>query len=137
VTLEVPPLVRERQRRPADGFDREPDDRGDHVKSVHIFNEKNPQPHVISVIPWATRRAGEHIDAFIFNRLGGPSFLQGGQVLFGGARELPGGKKNLEEKRDGGHRFFPFLEKSGEFPAGKKKFSNRSTSRALLEENLR
>jgi len=28
----------------------------DHVKSIHIFNEKNPQPHVISIVLGA--RAG-------------------------------------------------------------------------------
>ena len=38
---------RERQYRAAHRVGREPDDaEADHVKAIHVFNEKNPQPHV-------------------------------------------------------------------------------------------
>ena len=41
-----PAAGRERQHRADDGERRPPDGAEDHVKSIHIFNEKNPQPNI-------------------------------------------------------------------------------------------
>jgi sulfur-oxidizing protein SoxY len=49
VTLEVPPLVENGNAVPLTIIVDSPMSEADHVKAIHIFNEKNPQPHVISV----------------------------------------------------------------------------------------
>jgi sulfur-oxidizing protein SoxY len=49
ITLEVPPLVENGNAVPMTIIVESPMSKADHVKSIHIFNEKNPQPHVISV----------------------------------------------------------------------------------------
>jgi sulfur-oxidizing protein SoxY len=49
VTLDVPPLVENGNAVPLTVSVDSPMTEADHVKSIHIVNEKNPQPHVISV----------------------------------------------------------------------------------------
>ena len=49
ITLEVPPLVENGNAVPLTIIVDSPMSEADHVKAIHIFNEKNPQPHVISV----------------------------------------------------------------------------------------
>jgi sulfur-oxidizing protein SoxY len=49
VKLEVPPLVENGNTVPLTVSVDSPMTEADHVKAVHIVNEKNPQPHVISV----------------------------------------------------------------------------------------
>jgi sulfur-oxidizing protein SoxY len=48
VKLEVPPLVENGNAVPLTVTVDSPMTDADHVKTIHIFNEKNPQPHVIS-----------------------------------------------------------------------------------------
>jgi sulfur-oxidizing protein SoxY len=49
VTLEVPPLVENGNTVPMTVSVESPMTPSDHVKAIHVFNERNPQPHVISV----------------------------------------------------------------------------------------
>jgi sulfur-oxidizing protein SoxY len=49
VTLEVPPLVENGNAVPVTIIVDSPMSGADHVRAIHLFNEKNPQPHVISV----------------------------------------------------------------------------------------
>jgi sulfur-oxidizing protein SoxY len=49
VTLDLPPLVENGNTVPMTVAVDSPMTPGDHVKAIHVFNEKNPQPHVISV----------------------------------------------------------------------------------------
>ena len=49
VTLDLPPLVENGNVVPMTVAVESPMTPGDHVKAIHVFNEKNPQPHVISV----------------------------------------------------------------------------------------
>jgi sulfur-oxidizing protein SoxY len=49
VTLDLPPLVENGNVVPMTVAIESPMTPGDHVKAIHVFNEKNPQPHVISV----------------------------------------------------------------------------------------
>jgi sulfur-oxidizing protein SoxY len=49
VTLDVPPLVENGNTVPLTVSAESPMTAADHVKAIHIVNEKNPQPHVISV----------------------------------------------------------------------------------------
>jgi sulfur-oxidizing protein SoxY len=49
ITLEVPPLVENGNAVPVTIIVDSPMSAADHVKGIHVFNEKNPQPHVISV----------------------------------------------------------------------------------------
>jgi sulfur-oxidizing protein SoxY len=49
ITLEVPPLVENGNAVPVTIIVDSPMTEADHVKAIHVFNEKNPQPHVISV----------------------------------------------------------------------------------------
>jgi sulfur-oxidizing protein SoxY len=49
VTLDVPPLVENGNVVPLTVSVESPMTEGDHVKAIHIVNQKNPQPHVISV----------------------------------------------------------------------------------------
>jgi sulfur-oxidizing protein SoxY len=49
VTLELPPLVENGNAVPLDVAVESPMSPVDYVKAIHVFNEKNPQPNVISV----------------------------------------------------------------------------------------
>ena len=48
VTLDVPPLVENGNTVPVEVSVESPMTLSDHVKAIHLFNEKNPQPYVIS-----------------------------------------------------------------------------------------
>ena len=50
ITLEVPPVVENGNTVPVTIIVDSPMSKADHVKSIHVFNEKNPQPHVISIM---------------------------------------------------------------------------------------
>src|SRR3954454_6971181 len=49
VTLDIPALVENGNAVPLTVSVESPMTQQDHVKAIHIFNEKNPQPHVISL----------------------------------------------------------------------------------------
>ena len=49
ITLEVPPLVENGNAVPVTIIVDSPMNKAEHVKAIHVFNEKNPQPHVISI----------------------------------------------------------------------------------------
>jgi sulfur-oxidizing protein SoxY len=49
ITFEVPPLVENGNTVPVTIIVDSPMSKADHVKAIHVFNEKNPQPHVISI----------------------------------------------------------------------------------------
>jgi sulfur-oxidizing protein SoxY len=49
VTLDVPALVENGNAVPVTIIVDSPMSEANHVKAIHVFNEKNPQPHVISV----------------------------------------------------------------------------------------
>jgi sulfur-oxidizing protein SoxY len=49
ITLEVPPLVENGNTVPVTIIVDSPMSKADHVKAIHVFNGKNPQPHVISI----------------------------------------------------------------------------------------
>ena len=49
VRLEVPPLVENGNTVPITVSVTSPMTAADHVKSIHIFNEKNPQPNVVTI----------------------------------------------------------------------------------------
>src|SRR5712691_6432857 len=49
VTLDLPPLVENGNAVPLTGSVDSPMTAGDHVAAIHIVNQKNPQPHVVSV----------------------------------------------------------------------------------------
>ncbi len=49
VTLDLPPLVENGNTVPLTVIVDSPMTRADHVKAIHVFNEKNPQANVISV----------------------------------------------------------------------------------------
>jgi sulfur-oxidizing protein SoxY len=49
IRLDVPPLVENGNTVPLEIEVESPMTEADHVKAIHVFNEKNPQPHVISV----------------------------------------------------------------------------------------
>jgi sulfur-oxidizing protein SoxY len=46
VTLDVPPLIENGNTVPLTVTVESPMSEADHVKAIHVFNEKNPQPHV-------------------------------------------------------------------------------------------
>jgi sulfur-oxidizing protein SoxY len=48
VKLEVPPLVENGNAVPMTVTVESPMTAADHVKSIHVFNEKNPQPYVVT-----------------------------------------------------------------------------------------
>jgi sulfur-oxidizing protein SoxY len=56
VTLEVPPLVENGNAVPMKVSVESPMTEADHVKAIHVFNEKNPQPYVMNA--WLGPRAG-------------------------------------------------------------------------------
>jgi sulfur-oxidizing protein SoxY len=49
VTLDIPPLVENGNTVPCSVSVESPMTAADHVKAIHLFNERNPQPNVISV----------------------------------------------------------------------------------------
>ncbi|MBI1778416.1 MAG: SoxY-related AACIE arm protein [Proteobacteria bacterium] len=49
ISLDLPPLVENGNTVPVTVAVESPMTDVDHVKAIHVFNEKNPQPHVISV----------------------------------------------------------------------------------------
>jgi sulfur-oxidizing protein SoxY len=49
VKLDIPPLVENGNTVPMTVSVESPMSANDHVKSIHVFNEKNPQPDIISV----------------------------------------------------------------------------------------
>ena len=49
IMLEVPPLVENGNTVPVTIIVDSPMSEAEHVKAIHVFNEKNPQPHVISI----------------------------------------------------------------------------------------
>jgi sulfur-oxidizing protein SoxY len=49
VTLDVPPLVENGNAVPVTISVDSPMSKVDHVRAIHVFNEKNPQAHVISI----------------------------------------------------------------------------------------
>jgi sulfur-oxidizing protein SoxY len=46
VTLDLPPLIENGNAVPLTVLVESPMSEADHVKAIHVFNEKNPQPHV-------------------------------------------------------------------------------------------
>jgi len=48
VTLDLPPLVENGNTVPLKVSVDSPMSAADHVKAIHVFNEKNPQPHVLN-----------------------------------------------------------------------------------------
>jgi sulfur-oxidizing protein SoxY len=49
VTLDAPPLVENGNAVPLTVMVDSPMSEADHVRSIHVFNEKNPQPHVVTI----------------------------------------------------------------------------------------
>jgi len=49
VTLELPPLIENGNTVPLTVSVDSPMTAADHVKAIHVFNEKNPQPNVVSI----------------------------------------------------------------------------------------
>jgi sulfur-oxidizing protein SoxY len=49
VTLDLPPLVENGNTVPLSVTVESPMTQADHVKAIHVFNEKNPQPNVVSM----------------------------------------------------------------------------------------
>jgi sulfur-oxidizing protein SoxY len=49
VTLDVPPIVENGNSVALEVKVDSPMTLGDHVKAIHVFNEKNPQPNIVSV----------------------------------------------------------------------------------------
>jgi sulfur-oxidizing protein SoxY len=49
VTLDLPPLVENGNTVPLTVIVDSPMTKADHVKAIHVFNEKNPQPNVVSI----------------------------------------------------------------------------------------
>ena len=47
VTLDMPPLVENGNAVPLTVSVESPMTEADHIKAIHVFNEKNPQPHVL------------------------------------------------------------------------------------------
>jgi sulfur-oxidizing protein SoxY len=50
IKLEIPPLVENGNAVPLTVSVDSPMTDADHVKAIHVFNEKNPQPHVFSAL---------------------------------------------------------------------------------------
>ena len=48
VTLDVPPLIENGNTVPLTVSVESPMSEADHVRAIHVFNEKNPQPHVFN-----------------------------------------------------------------------------------------
>ena len=61
VTLDVPPLVENGNTVPLTVSVASPMTADDHVKAIHVFNEKNPQPHVFNA--WLSPANGRAVVA--------------------------------------------------------------------------
>jgi sulfur-oxidizing protein SoxY len=61
VTLDVPPLVENGNTVPLTVKVESPMTADDHVKAIHVFNEKNPQPHVFNA--WLSPANGRAVVA--------------------------------------------------------------------------
>jgi sulfur-oxidizing protein SoxY len=61
VTLDVPPLVENGNTVPLTVSVASPMTADDHVKTIHVFNEKNPQPHVFNA--WLSPANGRAVIA--------------------------------------------------------------------------
>ena len=59
VALDIPPLVENGNAVPMKVSVESPMSAKDHVKAIHVFNEKNPQPHVLNA--YIGPRAGKAI----------------------------------------------------------------------------
>jgi len=59
VTLDIPPLVENGNTVPLTVTVESPMTEGDFVKAIHVFNEKNPQPHVFNA--WLSPRNGKAV----------------------------------------------------------------------------
>jgi sulfur-oxidizing protein SoxY len=57
VTLDIPPLVENGNAVPLTVKVESPMTADDHVKAIHVFNEKNPQPHVFNA--WLSPANGQ------------------------------------------------------------------------------
>jgi sulfur-oxidizing protein SoxY len=57
VTLDIPPLVENGNAVPITVRVASPMTVGDYVKAIHVFNEKNPQPHVFNA--WLSPANGQ------------------------------------------------------------------------------
>jgi len=57
VTIDLPPLVENGNTVPLTISVDSPMTDADHIKAIHVFNEKNPQPHVFNA--WLGPRAGK------------------------------------------------------------------------------
>jgi sulfur-oxidizing protein SoxY len=57
VKLDIPPLVENGNVVPLTVSVESPMTAEDHIKAIHVFNEKNPQPHVFNA--WLGPRAGK------------------------------------------------------------------------------
>jgi sulfur-oxidizing protein SoxY len=57
VTIDLPPLVENGNTVPLTISVESPMTDADHIKAIHVFNEKNPQPHVFNA--WLGPRAGK------------------------------------------------------------------------------
>ena len=49
VTLDLPPLIENGNTVPLTVSVESPMSEADHIKAIHVFNEKNPQPNIVSV----------------------------------------------------------------------------------------
>ena len=61
VTLDIPPLVENGNAVPVTIRVESPMTEADHVRAIHVFNEKNPQPHVFNA--WLGPRNGKAVVA--------------------------------------------------------------------------
>jgi sulfur-oxidizing protein SoxY len=57
VKLDIPPLVENGNAVPLTVTVESPMSEADHVRAIHVFNEKNPQPHVFNA--WLSPRNGK------------------------------------------------------------------------------
>ena len=61
VTLDLPPLVENGNTVPMTVTVDRPMTKADHVKAIHVFNEKNPQANVVEHAARAARRKGARV----------------------------------------------------------------------------
>ena len=59
VTIDLPPLVENGNTVPITVSVETPMTEADYIKAIHVFNEKNPQPHVFNA--WLGPRAGRAV----------------------------------------------------------------------------
>ena len=62
VSLDIAPLVENGNAVPMVVAVESPMTATNYVKAIHVFNEKNPQPNVISIHLGAASRKGQHLD---------------------------------------------------------------------------